>query len=441
MRMARAAETRFARSGDVDIAYQVFGAGERDIVMTMGWVTHLEVMWELPELAYFLERLGAMGRVIIFDKRGTGLSDRVPGMVTLEQRAEDVRAVMDAARSEHAAFVGWGDGGAIGAMFAATNPERISALVMSAMTFVTTSTGMGVDPATMQLMQDTIEQGWGSGNQLDFAAPRHASDPRLRTWWRRWERQSATPNAAATLLRWGAEIDLRPVFRALQVPTLFLERAGAGLIDPDSVRAAAALTPCARYVEVPGDDILPFLGDPDPLLGEIAEFLTGARGDVDPDRTLSTVLFTDIVGSTTTADRVGDREWRNILDSHHAAVRASLSRFGGAEVDTAGDGFLATFTGPARAVRCACDIRDRVKDLGLEIRAGLHTGEVERRPDSVAGLAVHVGARVAALAAASEVLVTSVVRALVLGSGLSFVDRGVHSLKGVPDTWQLFAVA
>jgi len=183
------------------------------------------------------------------------------------------------------------------------------------------------------------------------------------------------------------------------------------------------------------------VGDPDPMLGEIAEFLTGARGDVDPDRTLSTVLFTDIVGSTTTADRVGDRQWRNILDSHHAAVRSSLSRFGGVEIDTAGDGFLATFAGPARAVRCACDIRDRVRDLGLEIRAGLHTGEVERREDSVAGLAVHVGARVAALAAASEVLVTSVVRALVLGSGLSFVDRGVHSLKGVPDTWQLFAVA
>jgi len=439
--MARAAETQFARSGDVDIAYQVFGEGERDIVMTMGWVTHLEVMWELPELAYFLERLGSMGRVIIFDKRGTGLSDRVPGMVTLEQRAEDVRAVMDAARSERAAYVGWADGGAIGAMFAATNPERISALVMSAMTFVTTSTGLGVDPATMQLMQDTVEQGWGSGGELDFVAPLHAEDLRLRTWWRRWERQSATPNAAATLLRWGAEIDLRPVFQALQAPALFLERAGAVLIDPGSVRAAAELVPHGRYVEVPGDDILPFLGDPDPMLGEIAEFLTGARGDVDPDRTLSTVLFTDIVGSTTTADRVGDREWRNILDSHHTAVRASLRRFGGVEIDTAGDGFLATFAGPARAVRCACDIRDTVRDLGLEIRAGLHTGEVERRQGSVAGLAVHVGARVAALAAASEVLVTSVVRALVLGSGLSFVDRGVHSLKGVPDTWQLFAVA
>jgi class 3 adenylate cyclase/pimeloyl-ACP methyl ester carboxylesterase len=437
--MAKAPETRFTRSGDVDIAYQVFGDGGRDIVMTMGWVTHLEVMWELPELAYFLERLAAMGRVIIFDKRGTGLSDRVSGMVTLEQRAEDVRAVMDAAGSTCAAFVGWADGGAIGAMSAAINPERISALVLSAMAFVTTSAAIGADPAMMQVMWDTIEQGWGSGNLLDLAAPLHASDPRLRTWWRRWERQSATPNAAATLLRWGAEVDLRPVLKAVQAPTLFLERAGAGMIDPDSVRAAAELTPRGRYVEIPGDDVLPFLGDPDPMLGEIAEFLTGARGNIDPDRTLSTVLFTDIVGSTEKADSVGDREWRNILDSHHSAVRASLGRYGGVEIDTAGDGFLATFNGPARAVRCACDIRDSIRDLGLEIRAGLHTGEVEHRQDSVSGLAVHVGARVASLAAAGEVLVTSVVRALVLGSGISFADRGVHALKGVPDTWQLFA--
>jgi class 3 adenylate cyclase/pimeloyl-ACP methyl ester carboxylesterase len=437
--MAKAPETRFTRSGDVDIAYQVFGDGGRDIVMTMGWVTHLEVMWELPELAYFLERLAAMGRVIIFDKRGTGLSDRVSGMVTLEQRAEDVRAVMDAAGSTCAAFVGWADGGAIGAMSAAINPGRISALVLSAMAFVTTSAAIGADPAMMQVMWDTIEQGWGSGNLLDLAAPLHASDPRLRTWWRRWERQSATPNAAATLLRWGAEVDLRPVLRAVQAPTLFLERAGAGMIDPDSVRAAAELTPRGRYVEIPGDDVLPFLGDPDPMLGEIAEFLTGARGNIDPDRALSTVLFTDIVGSTEKADRVGDREWRNILDSHHSAVRASLGRYGGVEIDAAGDGFLATFSGPARAVRCACDIRDSIRDLGLEIRAGLHTGEVEHRQDSVSGLAVHVGARVASLAAAGEVLVTSVVRALVLGSGISFADRGVHALKGVPDTWQLFA--
>jgi class 3 adenylate cyclase/pimeloyl-ACP methyl ester carboxylesterase len=439
--MARAAETRFTRSGDVDIAYQVFGDGERDIVMTMGWVTHLEVMWELPELAYFLERLGGIGRVIIFDKRGTGLSDRVAGMVTLEQRAEDVGAVMDAAQSEQAAFIGWGDGGGIGAMFAATNPERISALVLSAMALITTPAAVIADPAQMQLFWDTIEQGWGNGNMLDLAAPQHAGDPRLRTWWRRWERQSATPNAAATLLRWGAEADLRPVFTCVQAPTLFLERANADMIDPKAVRAAAELTPHGRYVELPGDDVLPFLGDPDPMLGEIAEFLTGARGSVDPDRALSTLLFTDIVDSTAKADRVGDREWRHILESHHSAVRASLRRFGGVEIDTAGDGFLATFSGPARAVRCACDIRDSVRELGLEIRAGLHTGEVEHRQDSVAGLAVHVGARVAAEAAPGEVLVTDVVRALVLGSGLSFVDRGSHTLKGVPGTWQLFAVA
>jgi class 3 adenylate cyclase/pimeloyl-ACP methyl ester carboxylesterase len=433
--MAKVPETRFASSGDVDIAYQIVGDGGRDIVMTMGWATHLELIWELPELAYFLDRLAQMGRLIVFDKRGTGLSDRVSGMVTLEKRAEDVGAVMDAAGSTSAAFIGWADGGAIGAMFAATFPARISALVLSAMTFVATPAAVGADPATMQQMWDVIEQGWGNGTSLDFAAPLHADDPRLRAWFRRWERQSATPNAAATLLRWGAEIDLRPAFRAIQAPTLFLERAGSGL-DLESVRAAAELTPHGRYAQVPGEDLLPFLGDPDAMLGEIAEFLTGAPGQVDPDRTLATVLFTDIVGSTQKADRAGDRQWRNILDSHHAAVRA---RYGGEEIDTAGDGFLATFTGPARAVRCACDIRDAVRDLGLEIRAGLHTGEVERRQHSVAGLAVHIGARVASLAAASEVLVTSVVRALVLGSGLAFADRGVHSLKGVPDTWQLFA--
>jgi len=437
--MAGTPETRFASSGDIDIAYQVIGDGDRDIVMTMGWATHLEVMWELPELAYFLDRLGALGRLIIFDKRGTGLSDRVPGMVTLEQRAEDVTAVMDAVQSKHAAFIGWGDGGAIGAMFAATNPARVSALVMSAMPLVATPAAVGPDPAVMQQMWDVIEQGWGSGSQLSFAAPLHASDPRMQTWWRRWERQSATPNAAATLLRWGAEIDLRPALRAVQAPTLFLERADTGF-DTSSVRAAAELTPHGHYAEVPGQDILPFLGDPESMLGEIEEFLTGARTHVDPDRSLSTLLFTDIVGSTQRAGRVGDREWRNVLESHRVAVRAALARYGGEEIDTAGDGFLATFTGPARAVRCACDIRDTIRDLGLEIRAGLHTGEVEHRQNSVAGLAVHIGARVAALAAASEVLVTSVVRALVLGSGITFADRGVHSLKGVPDTWQLFAV-
>ena len=241
---------------------------------------------------------------------------------------------------------------------------------LSAMAMVTTPGAIEADPAQMQLLWDTIGQGWGSGNLLELAAPRHADDPRLRTWWRRWERQSATPNAAATLLRWGAEADLRPVLQAVQAPTLFLERAGAGMIDPKSVRAAAALTPHGRYAEIPGDDLLPFLGDPEPMPGEIEEFLTGVRGRVDPDRTLATVLFTDIVGSTQRADSVGDREWRNILDSHHAAVRASLGRFGGVEIDTAGDGFLATFSGPARPVRCGARATSVTPWPTLGLRSG-----------------------------------------------------------------------
>ncbi|HYA00296.1 MAG TPA: adenylate/guanylate cyclase domain-containing protein [Candidatus Binatia bacterium] len=438
--MARPPDTRFTRSGDVDIAYQVIGAGARDIVMTMGWVSHLEVMWELPELADFLERLSRLGRLIIFDKRGTGLSDRIAGLATLEQRADDVGAVMDAAGSQQAAFVGWGDGAAIGAMFAATHPERITALVMSSMTVLRAKETIGPDPAILQAMWEVVEKGWGEGNQLDFAAPNHADDPRLRTWWRRWERQSSTPNAAATLLRWGAEIELEPVLRAVQAPTLILERAGAHMIDHQSLTEAARIMPAGRHVQVPGDDLLMFLGDTDPVLGEIAEFLTGAPGTFDPDRTLSTVLFTDLVASTETAGRLGDHRWQNVLRSHHAAVRSVLARYEGIEIDTAGDGFLASFSGPARAVRCACDIRDAIADLGLQVRAGLHTGEVERIGSSIAGLTVHIGARVASLAAASEVLVTSVVKALVLGSGIVFADRGVHSLKGVPDTWQLFAV-
>jgi len=438
--MARAPETRFTRSGDVDIAYQIFGGGERDIVMTMGWVTHLEVMWELPELAYFLERLASLGRVIIFDKRGTGLSDRVPGMVTLEQRAEDVGAVMDAARSERAAFVGWADGGAIGAMFAATNPERISALVLSAMTFVTTAGAIGADPATMQQLWDAIENGWGSGNLLDFAAPRHAADPRLRTWWRRWERQSATPNAAATLLRWGAEIDLRPVFAAVQAPTLFVERAGAGMISLDSVRAAAGLAPCGRYVEIPGDDLLPFLGDPDPMIGEIAEFLTGARGDVDPDRTLSTVLFTDIVGSTGRAAELGDRAWREVLERHNALLERVIAEHGGRVVKHVGDGALAAFDGPARAIQAAEELREAVGDLGIELRAGVHTGECEVIGEDLGGLAVHIGARVGAFAQAGEIAVSSTVKELVVGSGMQFADAGEHELKGVPGRWRLYVL-
>jgi class 3 adenylate cyclase/alpha-beta hydrolase superfamily lysophospholipase len=433
-------ETRFARSNDVDIAYQVIGDGPRDIVMTMGWVTNLEVMWELPEIASFLDSLSRLGRLVIFDKRGTGLSDRFSCSLTLEERAEDVEAVMNAVGIQRAALIGWGDGAAIAAMFASMRPERVTALILSAFTIVPDDDSFVADPELMKAAWQAIEDGWGEGNFLPMVAPLHASDPRIQAWWRRWERLSATPNVAARLLEWGAQIDLRPVLPAVQAPTLFLERSDAALIDIAGVRKAAALVPTSRFVELPGEDILPFFGDTEPVLGEMEEFLTGSRSIVDPDRALSTVLFTDIVGSTETAQRTGDRQWRYALDSHHQEVRRSLGHYGGTEVDTAGDGFLATFDGPARAVRCACAIRDGIENLGLQIRAGLHTGEVERRDRSIAGIAVHIGARVAALAGASEVLVTDTVKTLVIGSGITFADRGMHALKGVPDQWRVYSV-
>ncbi len=438
--MPRLVETRFARSVDVDIAYQVIGDGPRDIVMTMGWVTNLDVMWELPELAGFLDSLARLGRLVIFDKRGTGLSDRISASVTLEERAEDIEAVMNAVGIEQAALIGWGDGAAIAAMFASSHPERVSALVLSALPIVPKEGSIVPDPELMKALRQAVEDGWGEGNFLPMVAPLHACDTRIQAWWRRWERLSATPNVAARLIEWGAQIDLRPVLPAVQAPTLFLERADAGLIDIDGVREAAALVPSARFVEVPGADLLPFFGDTDPVLGEMEEFLTGMRSIVDPDRALSTVLFTDIVGSTETLERSGDRQWRFALDSHHQEVRRSLGHFGGVEVDTAGDGFLATFDGPARAIRCACSIRDAVANLGLQIRAGLHTGEVERRDRSIAGIAVHIGARVAGLAGASEVFVTDTVKALVFGSGITFADRGLHALKGVADEWRVYSV-
>lgn len=438
--MPRLVETRFARTQDVDIAYQVIGEGPRDIVMTMGWVTNLEVMWELPELATFLDSLSRLGRLVIFDKRGTGLSDRISTALTLEERAEDVEAVMDAVGMQRAALIGWGDGAAIAAMFASTRPERVSSLVLSAFTMVPEGGSIVADPEVMKAAWQAVEDGWGEGNFLPMVAPSHASDPRIQAWWRRWERLSATPNVAAKLLEWGGQIDLRPVLPAVQAPTLFLERANAHLIDVAGVRKAAALVPAGQFVEVQGEDMLPFFGDTDSIIGEMEEFLTGTRGIVDPDRALSTVLFTDIVGSTETLGRSGDREWRYALDSHHQEVRRALGHYGGVEIDTAGDGFLATFDGPARAVRCACAIRDGIANLGLQIRAGLHTGEVERRDRSVAGIAVHIGARVAALAGASEVFVTDTVKALVFGSGITFADRGLHALKGVTDQWRIYSV-
>jgi class 3 adenylate cyclase len=319
----------------------------------------------------------------------------------------------------------------------------VTALVQWALAFKVVS-GSEVpfvpDPAVLDALRESVESGWGQGNLVPVVAPSLAGDERFRAWFRRWERLSATPNAAASLLSWASQLDLAPVFPMIQSPTLVIHRTDAAPFDVRSVQAVAKMIPGARYVELPGADSIPFVGDADRLLDEIQEFLTGARGTPDTDRSLATVLFTDIVGSTEKADELGDRRWRYLLDEHNAKVRRTLDRFRGVEIDTAGDGFFASFDGPARGIHCACAVRDAVREIGLEIRAGLHTGEVERRGRSLTGIAVHVGARVGALAKASEVLVTGTVKTLVLGSGIGFVDRGVHSLKGVPDEWQLFAV-
>jgi class 3 adenylate cyclase len=436
-------ETQFTRAGTVDIAYQVVGPpAELDLVFVPGWVSHLEVMWELPEFARFLDRLAAMGRLILFDKRGTGLSDRVTGMPTLEQRADDIAAVMDAAGSSRAAIAAWGEGAGIAAMFAATHPERVAALVLGSMP-VKVADGqqhLVPDPAVMQALSDAVETGWGQAMLVPLLAPSRAGDPRFLSWYRRWERLSSTPSAAAATLRWAMGYDIGPILPAVQARTLIVHRVDCALIGVETARAAARLIPGARVAEVPGEDDLPYIGDTDGLLDVVQEFLTGAQGTPDLDRCLATVLFTDIVGSTQRAERLGDRQWGYLLDEHHARIRRLLDRFRGTEVDTAGDGFFATFDGPARAIRCACAMRDAVREIGIEIRAGLHAGEIERRDRAATGLAVHIGARVAALAQASEVLVTSTVQMLVLGSGITFADRGLHQLKGVPDEWRLFAV-
>jgi pimeloyl-ACP methyl ester carboxylesterase len=438
-------ETRYARSGDVNIAYQVVGEGPMDLVYVMGWVSNIDLFWAEARLERFLSRLASFSRLIMFDKRGTGLSDRVPNdqLPTIEQRMDDVRAVMDAAGSERAALFGVSEGGPMAAVFASTYPQRTSALVMYgtyAKRVRTEDYPWAPTPEERQRWYELLQRDWGRDADIDTLAPSIADDPNVRQWWGSYLRQSASPGAALALARMNTQIDIRQVLPAIRVPTLVIHRTGDRDIDVGGARWMAERIPGARYVELPGDDHLPWAGDQDALLGEIEEFLTGVRHVDLSDRVLATVLFTDIVGSTERAAAVGDREWRELLSRHHALVRREVERFRGREIDTAGDGFLVSFDGPARGIRCACAIRDGVRAIGLEIRAGLHTGECEVLGDQLTGLAVHTGARVAALAGPSEVLVSSTVRDLVAGAGLEFADRGEHELKGVPGSWHLFAV-
>jgi pimeloyl-ACP methyl ester carboxylesterase len=438
-------DTHYTQSGDVSIAYQVVGEGPLDLVFVMGWVSHLDYFWEEPSFARFLRRLASFSRLILFDKRGTGLSDRVPigELPTLEQRMDDVRAVMDAVGSERAALMGISEGGPMCLLFAATYPERTAALVMIgayARRLWAEDYPFGRPPEEYEEFLEDVRNNWGGPVGLEQRAPSLVDDEHFRTWWATYLRTSASPGAAYTLTRMNGEIDVRHALPAISAPTLIVHRTGDRSLPVGGARYMAEHIRGATYVELPGDDHLPFVGNQDEVLDEVEEFLTGVRRGSDPDRVLATVLFTDIVGSTDRAAELDDRRWGQLLDSHHNTVRRELDRWRGREVGTAGDGFLATFDGPARAIRCACRIRDAVQTLNVEIRAGLHTGEVELRGDDVAGIAVHTGARVAALAGPSEVLVSSTVKDLVAGSGIEFEERGEHELKGVPGRWQLYAV-
>lgn len=438
-------QTKYARSGDVNIAYQVIGNGPFDLVYVPGWVSHLEFNWEHPAVAHFYNRLASFSRLIRFDKRGTGLSDRVPesALPTLEQRMDDVRAVMDAAGVERAALFGTSEGGPMCALFAATYPERTTALVLYgsyAKRVWAPDYPWAPTPEDRQKFFDLIQQGWGGEVDLATMAPSVVHDEGFKQWWSTYLRLGASPGAALALAKMNTQIDIRHVLPAIRLPALILHRTGDLDMDVRGGRWMAQQIPGAKYVELPGDDHLPYAGDTDVLLDEVEEFLTGVRPTHEPDRVLATVLFTDIVGSTERAATLGDRRWRDLLESYHALVRRELGRFRGREIDTAGDGFLAIFDGPARAIRCAVAIGEAVRNLGIKLRAGLHTGECEIIGSKVGGIAVHIGARVASLAGPSEVLVSSTAKDLVAGSGIEFEDRGMHSLKGVPGEWHLYTV-
>jgi class 3 adenylate cyclase len=426
--------TRYARSGDASIAYQVVGDGPIDLVVINGPASHLELIWEEPATARSFERLASFSRLILFDRRGTGLSDPVTRPPTLEQQMDDLRAVLDAVDVERTALWGAGDLG-LSALFAASYPERVTSLVLSS---VAVKGGSSLRPEIREQFLDAIENSWGDGTLMKVFAPSQIGNPLFEDWWGRMQRSAVSPGMARQLMDMLAETDLRAVLPTIRVPTLVMHASGDKYVPVEYGREVAALIPGAQFIERTSEDNYGWVESD--AIEAVEEFLTGRRPSSDIDRVLATVLFTDIVGSTEHASRLGDGRWRALLDEHNTIIRSELDRWRGNEVKTIGDGFLATFDGPARAVQCAAGIVDSLKPLGLGVRAGLHTGECELVAGDVAGIAVHIGARVMACAHAGEVLASSTVKDLVVGSGLRFSDRGVHDLRGVPDRWRLYAL-
>ena len=433
-------QPRYALNGAVHIAYQVVGDGPLNLVYTPGIWSNLDVMWEWEPWSRYLLRLASFSRLVLFDMRGVGLSDRGLEPPTLEVQMADLGVVMDAAGCQSAAILAGARGAAMAMLFAASFPERTSALVLYAP--IARSVRLpdwpyGRTEDEQQAFFERFTAEMGTAANLDLQGP--SADDAFTRWWARFERLTATPGGWRELQEIMSRLDVRSVLGQIQAPTLVLHRSGDRVVDVRQGRAVASAIPGAIFVELPGNDHIPFLGDSDRLVDHVEEFLTGVRPAPQPDRVLATVLFTDIVGSTERAAVMGDRPWRELLAHHHRVVREVLDRCRGREIGTAGDGFLATFDGPARAIRCGREIGVRVRDLGLEIRAGVHTGEIELIGDDIGGIAVHIGARVAALAGPGEILVSRTVVDLVAGSGLVFEDRGEFELKGVPASWRLFA--
>ncbi len=429
--------TRYAKSGEVHIAYQVFGEGP-DVLMAPGFVSHIENYWDEPRFVRWLNKLGSFCRVTLFDKRGTGLSDRVSNLPGLDERMDDIRAVMDAVGIQRATQFGISEGGSLAAIFAASHPERTDSLILYG-AFARFSHWIPTDEGFDGLI-GYIDEHWGSGASLSNFAPSKAEEPDLQQWWGKFERLGASPSAAIALMRMNREIDISRILHTIRVPTLILHLTDDTLVSVEGGRELAAGIPNARLVEFAGTDHILFLEGGDLILSEIQEFLTGARATPTFDRVLATVLFTDIVNSTVRAEMMGDRAWRDLLDTHDKAVRRELARFRGNEVKSLGDGFLATFDGPARAIHCAAAIRDALRKLDIPVRAGVHTGEVELTDKDVRGIAVHIASRVASLSNANDVVVSRTVKDLVAGSGIIFEDFGTHFLKGMPEEWQLFRI-